>query len=349
MRVRVGFRCLCLAGALSVGLGLPSAARAQSSSGDKAAAEALFDDGLKLLRARQYADAVRKLETSQRIDPAVGTLLYLGECYEQLGRSASAWATFREAGSLAQASGQADRAKLAAQRAARLEPELAYLAVGVTAEANVPGLVVTRAGETVTAGLYGVSVPADPGDVVVEAVAPGHARYSIHVALAARDKKAVAIPALVALPKPEGAPVASAPVTSSVPVAPIAPPPAVDAPVASPPRPSRVIPYVLGGAGLVGIGVGSFFGLRALDRNRQAEQVCSGNSCTTQAGVDLTDQARSAATVSNVAFIAGGALLASAVVTFVLLSPKKTDSVAWSLTPELGRQHMGLTLARTVE
>jgi serine/threonine-protein kinase len=102
-------------------------AHAEATSAEKAAAEALFDQGVALLRAHDYRGAATKLEASQRIEPAIGTLLYLGECYERLGRTASAWAMFREAGSMARRAGDIDRAKLAGERAARLEPELAYL------------------------------------------------------------------------------------------------------------------------------------------------------------------------------------------------------------------------------
>ena len=56
------------------------------SSSDKAAAEALFDQGVRLMKQNSFSDACPKLEESERIDPAVGTLLYLGECYERVGK-----------------------------------------------------------------------------------------------------------------------------------------------------------------------------------------------------------------------------------------------------------------------
>ena len=62
--------------ALLAGLAAVNPCAAQSTSGDKAAAEALFDQGVSLLRGRRYKEACEKLETSQKIDPAVGTLLY---------------------------------------------------------------------------------------------------------------------------------------------------------------------------------------------------------------------------------------------------------------------------------
>src|SRR5688500_5523674 len=98
-----------LTSALALGL-YTSQAAAQASASDKAAAEALFDQGLRLMKQNSFSEACPKLEESNRIDPAVGTLLYLGECYERVGKTASAWATFREAASLATNSSQPDRA-----------------------------------------------------------------------------------------------------------------------------------------------------------------------------------------------------------------------------------------------
>ncbi|HEY0463370.1 MAG TPA: hypothetical protein VGC79_04135, partial [Polyangiaceae bacterium] len=69
-----------------VGVSLPTPARAEAGAAQKAAAESLFDDGLKAMKSGHFSEACPKLEESERIDPAIGTLLYLGECYEKVGR-----------------------------------------------------------------------------------------------------------------------------------------------------------------------------------------------------------------------------------------------------------------------
>jgi thioredoxin-like negative regulator of GroEL len=68
----------------------PTLARADDTAG----AQALFNDGKKLMTSGKYADACPKLEESQRLAPAIGTKFNLADCYEHTGRLASAWAAF---------------------------------------------------------------------------------------------------------------------------------------------------------------------------------------------------------------------------------------------------------------
>jgi serine/threonine-protein kinase len=66
----------------------------------------------------------------------------------------------------------------------------------------------------------------------------------------------------------------------------------------------------LGVAGVVGLGVGSVFGLRAMSINDDAKGHCPQSPrCNDPEGPELTRDAQSAATVSTIAFVAGAALL----------------------------------------
>src|SRR5262245_14503400 len=111
-----------------------SRAEAQSAS-DKAAAEALFDQGRTAMQEGDFAKACGLLERSQHIDLGIGTLLYMAECYEKSGRTASAWATFREAADAAEAAKKTDRARTGRERAARLEPTLSRLTIQIAPDA----------------------------------------------------------------------------------------------------------------------------------------------------------------------------------------------------------------------
>src|ERR1700690_321489 len=70
---------------------------AESSAASKAVATQLFDDAQALLAKGELASACAKYAESQRLDPQLGTLLHLGDCYERLGKTASAWASFKDA------------------------------------------------------------------------------------------------------------------------------------------------------------------------------------------------------------------------------------------------------------
>ncbi len=348
----IGTRNWTALAVLCVGLTTGAAAEAQTSASDKAAAEALFDQAQDLMKKKDYAEACTKFEQSQRIDPAIGTLLYLADCYERVGRLASAWATFREGASEAREAGQMDRARAGEKRAALLEPRLSKLTVKVATENDgIDGLTVTRGKEDVLKGLWGVAVPVDAGDYVVRASAPGYKAFEQTISVPAD-----AASATINIPKLEVDPAQAAP-AEPVPVQPPAPEPPVAQPAAYPPLgqdrgPSddsdpgstqRTIGLVVGGVGLVGIGVGAFFGFDAISKNDDAKALCPrGNVCDDPDGVTLTDDAKKAATISNIAFAAGGAALAGGVILY-LTAPSKS-STALRVAPSLGPRQAGVSL-----
>ena len=171
------------------------------SSGDKAAAEALFVEGRKLMEAGRYVDACPKFEASQRLDPGVGTMLNLAECYEKSGRTASAWAEFREVISAARAAESKEREALARERAAALEGKLSRLTIALSPEATgTPGIEIRRDGATVDSAELGTSIPVDPGKHVIEANAPGRQKWYKTIELSDQNKEAqVLVPGLNAV------------------------------------------------------------------------------------------------------------------------------------------------------
>lgn len=336
MSSRSCFRWLALGVLLAAPL--PAAPR-----DDRVAAEALFDAGRKLMAEGNFDEACKKLEESEQADPAVGTLLYLGECYEKQGRTATAWATFREAASLAESTKQAARAKVGNKRAQKLEGKLSHLTIEISADAaGISGLVLLRDGKPLESGLFGVAFPVDPGDHTIEATAPEHEPWKQVVTVPAAGGSAkIVVPALVAAaPTPAAAPAASA--TAE------APAPAYErpAPTPAPARPvddggsdgsaQRTWGLVLGAAGLVGIGVGTWAGLTASAKNSDAKAACPRSpACDTEEGVSLTHDAESAAALSNVAFgVGGAALVGGAVLWFT--APSGRPESALKLGPRVG-------------
>ena len=78
-------------------LATSSAAWAAPTPEDVALSEALFREGKTLLQEGKFDQACPKLAESHRLDPAGGTLVTLGLCYEGAGKTASAWVVFGDA------------------------------------------------------------------------------------------------------------------------------------------------------------------------------------------------------------------------------------------------------------
>ena len=84
-------------------------------------------------------------------------------------------------------------------------------------------------------------------------------------------------------------------------------------PPPEPPRKRSVAPYVVMGAGGVGLVVGTVFGFKALSRKSSAT-----DEPTQQKAIDLRDSGKTFATVSNVSFVVGAVLVAGGAVWWVL-------------------------------
>jgi len=279
-------------------------ARAQTAD-EKAQAEVLFEEGKRLMAEAKYDAACSKLAESNKLDSGVGTLLFLGECYRLAGRRASAWATFREAESVAGKTGDR-RITIAQGRIQELEPRLSRMTV--TVPAAVEGLVVTRDGVPLAGGLWGVAVPVDPGSHVVRATAPRHQPWEITTNVADDGAAAsVTVPKLIRLPDAPPPPVATAP-----------PPPREES---SSGGTQRAIGLGLAGVGAVGVGVGTFFGIKAMGQVDDAAPHCGDAGCD-PTGFDLRSDARSNANVATAAFVIGGALIVGGAVLY-LVAPRK--------------------------
>jgi serine/threonine-protein kinase len=290
----------------AVVLSTASAARADTNATDAATAEVLFDQGKKLLAEGKLDEACSKLAESNRLDSGIGTMLYLADCYERTKKTASAWAMFREASQLAHKQGDA-REKVARDRATALEAKLAKLTVVVAPEHRIDGLVVTRDGSEMTAAQWSLELPVDPGVHRVTASAKGHKPWETTVTVSEAGSQKVDVPELA-----------------------IAPPdaPAQDATQnGSTGKTQRTIGLVLGGVGIVGIGVGTYFGISAKSKADAAAPYCTGTTCQ-QPGIDDWSKAQSNGNIATVGFIAGGVLLAAGAVVYLIAPSPRAQTAA---------------------
>lgn len=163
----------------------------------EAKAERLFEEGRQLLAQGRTAEACARFEESHRLSPAGGTVLNLGECFERAGRVTSAWESFREAASRAEASDRKDAAEIARERAARLEPRLPRLIIVV--ETSYEPVAVKRDGEVVARELWGRASPVDPGLHEVVAELPGRLPFRWSGTIGEGARVEVRVPALLPL------------------------------------------------------------------------------------------------------------------------------------------------------
>jgi serine/threonine-protein kinase len=309
---------------------------ASARAGDSATAQALFDEAKRLMSQHDYAAACSKFEESQRQDPGLGTLFHLADCEERLGKTASAWAAFKEVAAEARAHAETSRATVASDRAQALEERLARLTIEPGAVQGTPGLEILRDGKALVPAELSAALPVDPGSHVIEARAPGKGTWSTTVEARDGARLVVTIPLLADVPEPATpAPVVIAPPSSPPPTQPSplsSPSPSTtsmttttsaDMPSSSPGSAQRATGLIVGAAGLAGLGVGAYFGVVSLDRHHDAESHCTGNACDAT-GVSLRDDARQAGNASTVAFAAGGALLLGGVITYAL-APRATE------------------------
>lgn len=298
-------------------------AAAQPNPADKAAADSLFDEGKRLLGEQKFEEACVKFEESQRLDPGVGTLLYLGECYEKAGKTASAWTTFREAASAAHAAGQADREKTAKTRAETLDGKLLKLLISIPKENEVPGLEVKRNGVAISRGLWGVPFAVDPGKQKIDASAPGYAPWSKEVD-GTSGVVTVLLPRLSLHAPAASSASSAAPVPSST-AAPV---------VVEPAKSSRkTIALVAGGLGLVGVAAGSYFGLQAFSRWDDSRGSCNDQNACNSSGKSLIQDARSSANLSTIFFAVGAAGLGAGAVLWFTAPSDNSSRVGLAASP----------------
>jgi serine/threonine-protein kinase len=241
------------------------------------AAEQLFKEGRRLITKRRFTEACEKLNASEKLDRAVGTLVSLGECNTGMGRTASAWLAYRAAIALATERHDVRKAGIE-ERAAAVEPLLANLVVNLSAGAAAASTQIAVDGESVGREIVGTTLPTDPGPHAIVATAPGYKPWSGHVQLTLGATIEVTVPPLEPLPDPSVVEHAQRAAETR-----------------------RMAGLVTGGVGLVGLGVGLLLGGQAIVKIRDANDLCPGSlACANQAAVNENQTGKSLGIASSV-------------------------------------------------
>jgi hypothetical protein len=318
---------------VAVAFVLASACGSRSSRADDSAgiAEQLFLEGRVLMKEGETEKACEKFQASHDADKtATGTLLNLALCNELLGRTASAWAQFRQV-EAESAGRREDRVTMASEHEKKIFPKLSYLTISVQPAARVDGLqIVLDKGREVTEPMWSTRLPIDPGPhaIVVTATARVTRKYDVTIGTE-RDEQKIEIAPLVV----EGAP---------------PPPPPKETP-SNPGNPTRrTVGYVLGGVGIVALGVGTGFGIDALSKDRAVKRDCPNYLCPPeqlQAAQDKMSVAQTSAHVSTVALSVGAAMVIGAAVlvwTARARGPSQTASLDVFAAPSPSGGGMGV-------
>ncbi len=319
-------RGLALAAALRL-VTLGTVAEAQSSDDP----EALFAQGRRLAVAGKCEQALPLFRQSHAASPAVGTLLNVAACEEEVGRTGSAKVALEQALALADELGDAARGRYARKQLEALQPKLSRLRVVVRSPAE--GLRLTLDGEPLATSQWGRALALNPGRHQVAARADGYHDYEAEVVLEDPGTTLqLEVPALTSSTAP--------------------PPPAAivirregglgEAP--------RIAGWAVGGVGLAALGVGAGLMLRAHLIVDEAEPYCpDGENACLPEGVRLRGEAQTNERAGIALLAVGGAALATGAVLLGLgyanEAPDDDLLDRMALTPFVGPQGGGMVLS----
>lgn len=270
--------------------------------------------------------ACPKFAESHRLKPdSTAALQGLAQCYDKFGKTASAWAKYRELTVELKTRGDAQRSLAAADRAEELGKILSTLLIKLGSP-NTPGLIIRLDKDEVLSVMIGSKINVDPGQHILEATAPGYDVWQTTLQVGEKnDAREVQIPALV--PKAGAAQAA--------------PGQAAPAPLATPAvsfwGAQRIAGVALGGAGVAGAVVGAIFGVQAISRKNSsnANGHCNAADLCDMTGKGLRSDSIHAGNLSTGLFAAGGALVVGGLV-LVLTAPSGGEKAKAAAGPTAG-------------
>jgi hypothetical protein len=283
---------------------LSGSARAQTiDDSSRAAARKLGYSGVEAYQAGDYKTAHEKLEKSYRVlqVPSVG--LWSARTLVKLGKWVEASERYLELSRLTVSSGDQAVQKQALAEAASeheaLGPKIPSVVVQL--EGATPAEVkVSVDGTAISSELVNEARPLNPGQHRIEGTR-GSEQALVEVTLAEGEQKAAvlrfgqaAASASAPAPEPDQAPASRSGLGTR-----------------------RTLALVAGGIGLVGVGIGSYFGLQSKSKLDEAEKYCKGSDCTDPRGVTAGNDAYTAGNVSTVAMVVGALGIGGGVVLWV--------------------------------
>ncbi|MBW2524874.1 MAG: hypothetical protein JRI23_11890 [Deltaproteobacteria bacterium] len=283
----------------------PAAAQpdVQQPSEVEAAAQAAFDEGMKLMEAGHYEQACERIAKSLELDPGMAAQFRLAECYEKLGHTASAWKNYNDVANAARAVGMQDREQVARSRASALKSRLSTLTIVVPDEvASVPGVKIKRGGVAVAQSMWNTPIPVDPGAVQVLAEAPGRSPWSAEVVIDGEGAaERVEVPPFDEPTGGGGTATADEGMSGQT-----------------------IAGIVLAGVGAAAMAAGVIIGVAAKPRYDESNDYCQDDVCD-QEGLDIRDSVRTQGNIATAVFVIGAAALVGGVVLWLTAPPGGGD------------------------
>jgi hypothetical protein len=320
---------------------------------DEKKVNALFAEAREAFVAGDYATACPKYEEVVRLKPGLGARIGLGDCYRAQGRLAKAWDTYKavveeaplvvkRAKGFTEQSKARKRGEEAQARVKEIQPRIAFVVVVVPdAILTLPDAVVQLDGITLDKARFGIRIPVDKGDHVVDVSAPGKKAWGKNVTLGEGAEYSVAVepleddvPPVKVVPPDTSGNTGTATNSTGVTIAPVGgdkPPPDDKRPPVGGKNSffstQRIVGLSLGAVGVGAVVAGAAFGLQAIEKRNESEEGghCLGNRCD-DIGLPLRQASYDAGNASTGLFIGGGVALAAGALLF-LTAPKRPAAV----------------------
>ena len=316
-------------------------------------ARQLFKEARRLVSEGNYNGACPRFEKSLALEPGIGTQFNLADCWEHVGRSASARELFLTVAEAASEKGENERARLATERVVALATKLSRLQIKY--DHTGVELRVTRDGTLVERDDWNRPTAVDPGHYSVELRSNGKKKWGTEVDVPAR-----ALTVLVTGPtKAKSGQEVNEYIEASAPIEPVAAHELASGPYPAPPaaqaeqmaprqakQGSSLWPSIAIIAGIGGVATGTVFALIYQSKNEQAKKICPSNVGCSNYDISqhssYVSSAQTARVGAYLGFGLGTASIAAATVYFATRPSRRESppSVSFDISPvvEPGRQ-----------
>lgn len=290
-------------------------------------AERLFREGQKLMEERRFGEACPKFEAAYRKDQQLGTLLNLAYCHKEQGAVWQSWLEFKEAEVKAADVKRPERKDFARERMAELEKSLVRVVVERSTKVELTEVLVED--RLIPEAEKGQPFAAEPGQRKLTFRAKGKKQVVQLITLTKGDRPhRVNVPEMEDERDSASGPMAVGSEHET--------PSSTDEPKRA--STQKTVALVALGVGVVGVGVGSVFGLQTLSNEctdgKPTPGTTGGASCTSQ----QRDSASEKGAISTVAFVAGGTALVAGLVLWLTAPSGKPSTTTAQATYQSEKQ-----------